>query len=104
MFGFTPERVDLSTFSCNLVHMTATSSLSSQSSTSPAPGTVLHGVPVVAGVAYAPVIRPGRLPEVDVSGLADVAEPTGPAEGERFTAAAATVAGRLRDRAAHATG
>ncbi|ORA56539.1 phosphoenolpyruvate--protein phosphotransferase [Mycolicibacterium chubuense] len=100
MFGFTPERVDLSTVSCNLVHMTATSSLSSQLQ----PGTVLHGVPVVAGVAYAPVIRPGRLPQVDVSTLPEVPEADRAAEGERFTAAAATVAGRLRDRAAHATG
>ncbi len=38
-------------------------------------GTVLHGVPVVAGVQYAPVIRPGKLPEVaDTSADADLAE------------------------------
>ncbi|WP_137146294.1 phosphoenolpyruvate--protein phosphotransferase [Mycolicibacterium sp. CR10] len=99
MFGFTPERVDLSTDSCNLVHMTASSSLTSLST-----GTVLQGVPVVAGVQYAPVIRPGKLPALDADSAPEVAEADRPAEGERFVTAAATVAGRLRDRAAHATG
>ncbi|MGY4646757.1 phosphoenolpyruvate--protein phosphotransferase [Mycobacterium sp. URHB0021] len=66
-------------------------------------GTVLHGVPVVAGVQYAPVIRPGRLPVFDDAG-ADIEESQRPAEVQRFAAAAATVSGRLRDRAAHATG
>ncbi|MGE0220619.1 phosphoenolpyruvate--protein phosphotransferase [Mycolicibacterium sp.] len=80
--------------------MTATSSLTSP----PAAGTVLQGVPVVAGVRYAPVIRPGTLPEVDVSAAPDLDEPDRTAEGERFNAAAAAVAARLRDRAAHATG
>lgn len=79
--------------------MTASSSLTSLSA-----GTVLHGVPVVAGVQYAPVIRPGKLPELDAGSASDVAEADRPAEAERFTAAAAAVAGRLRDRAAHATG
>jgi len=68
------------------------------------PGTVLQGVPVVTGVQYGPVIRPGKLPDVDREAAADVAEADRPAEGERFTAAAAAVAARLRDRAAHATG
>ncbi len=80
--------------------MTASPSLSSQA------GTVLHGVPVVAGVQYAPVIRPGTLPDIP-AGAGDAAalpEDQRPAEVERFTAAAATVAGRLRERAAHATG
>jgi phosphoenolpyruvate-protein phosphotransferase (PTS system enzyme I) len=67
-------------------------------------GTVLHGVPVVAGVQYAPVIRPGKPPEVDDSAGPDLDEGEREAEGQRFTAAAATVAERLRDRAAHATG
>jgi phosphoenolpyruvate-protein phosphotransferase (PTS system enzyme I) len=68
-------------------------------------GTVLRGVPVVAGVQYAPVIRPGRLPVVDgdTSGAA-VDEADRPAEAGRFVAAATAVATRLRDRAAHATG
>jgi phosphotransferase system enzyme I (PtsI) len=68
-------------------------------------GTVLRGVPVVAGVQYAPVIRPGRLPVVDgdTSGAA-VDESDRPAEAARFVAAATAVATRLRDRAAHATG
>lgn len=84
--------------------MTATSLSSSQVTDSTASGTVLHGVPVVTGVAYAPVIRPGTLPKVDVGALPDIAEADRPAEKERFGAAAATVATRLRERAAHATG
>nr|WP_244880786.1 phosphoenolpyruvate--protein phosphotransferase [Mycolicibacterium gilvum] len=72
--------------------------------TSLAAGSVLHGVPVVPGVQYAPVIRPGKLPETDLDAGGDVAEADRDAEKERFTAAAATVAGRLRERAAHATG
>ena len=68
-------------------------------------GTVLRGVPVVAGVQYAPVIRPGRLPVVD-GGTSDASidEADRPAEAARFGAAATAVATRLRDRAAHATG
>ncbi|HET6733884.1 phosphoenolpyruvate--protein phosphotransferase, partial [Mycobacterium sp.] len=66
--------------------------------------TVLRGVPVVAGVQYAPVIRPGRLPDVVDAPAADIEESDRPAEAARFAAAAATVATRLRDRAAHATG
>ena len=66
---------------------------------------VLRGVPVVAGVAYAPVIRPGRTPVMDgVESLPDVDEPERPAESARFTAAAAAVADRLRERAQLATG
>lgn len=80
--------------------MTASPPLSSPSLT----GTVLHGVPVVAGVQYAPVIRPGKPPEVDDSSGADLDETEREAEGRRFAAAAAAVAERLRDRAAHATG
>ncbi|HYJ56369.1 MAG TPA: phosphoenolpyruvate--protein phosphotransferase [Mycobacterium sp.] len=82
--------------------MTATTSLTSLSS-DPA-GTVLQGVPVVGGVQYAPVIRPGKLPDVDREATADLAEADRAAEKERFTAAAAAVADRLRDRAAHASG
>jgi phosphotransferase system enzyme I (PtsI) len=67
-------------------------------------GTVLRGVPVVPGVAYAPVIRPGRLPSLDDDGTGDIAEPERTAEVARFVAAAGAVATRLRDRAAHATG
>jgi phosphotransferase system enzyme I (PtsI) len=69
-------------------------------------GTVLRGVPVVPGVAYAPVIRPGRLPAFDGAGadIADIEEGDRPAEAGRFAAAASAVANRLRDRAAHATG
>ena len=67
--------------------------------------TVLQGVPVVPGVRYAPVIRPGRMPQVDkLSADPEVAEAHRPAEAGRFAAAAAAVAGRLKDRAAHATG
>ena len=53
---------------------------------------------------YAPVIRPGRLPSLDDEWTGDVAESDRSAEAARFTAAAAAVASRLRDRAAHATG
>src|SRR6185437_2387536 len=67
-------------------------------------GTVLRGVPVVAGVQYAPVIRPGRLLVLDDTKAADVEEVDRPAEAARFGAAATAVADRLRDRAAHATG
>ncbi|GFG57028.1 phosphoenolpyruvate-protein phosphotransferase [Mycolicibacterium murale] len=66
---------------------------------------MLQGVPVVPGVRYAPVIRPGRMPQVDeLSAGPEVAEAQRPAEAGRFAAAAAAVAGRLKDRAAHATG
>ncbi len=67
-------------------------------------GTVLRGVPVVAGVRYAPVIRPGRPPVVDDAAEAPVDEADRAAQAERFVAAATAVATRLRDRAAHATG
>jgi phosphotransferase system enzyme I (PtsI) len=77
---------------------------SSPTTSLPALGTVLHGVPVVPGVQYAPVIRPGRLPVVDVANAAEIVATDRPAEAARFTAAATAVANRLRDRAAHATG
>ncbi|MGZ8745738.1 MAG: phosphoenolpyruvate--protein phosphotransferase [Mycobacterium sp.] len=76
----------------------------SSPSTSLSSGTALFGVPVVPGVAYAPVIRPGRPPSLDDEATGDVAESDRSAEAARFTAAAAAVASRLRDRAAHATG
>lgn len=75
----------------------------SSANTSLLPGTALRAVPVVPGVAYAPVIRPGRLPS-SIDDAGDVAEPDRPAEAARFAAAASAVATRLRDRAAHATG
>jgi phosphotransferase system enzyme I (PtsI) len=65
--------------------------------------TVLRGVPVVPGVQYAPVIRPGRRPVFD-DAPADIAETDRAAEAARFNAAVVAVATRLRDRAAHATG
>jgi phosphotransferase system enzyme I (PtsI) len=77
---------------------------SSPATSLPAAGTVLRGVPVVAGVQYAPVIRPGRQPVVDVTNEQDIGETDRPAEAARFGAAANAVATRLRDRAAHATG
>jgi phosphoenolpyruvate-protein phosphotransferase (PTS system enzyme I) len=70
----------------------------------PLAGTVLRGVPAVGGVQYAPVIRPGAQPRIDVAPATEVAEADRPAEAARFTAAAAAVAERLRARAAHATG
>ena len=81
--------------------MTSTTAASSQTESQ----TVLTGVPVVAGVGYAPVIRPGRLPLLDnLAALPEIGEADRDAAVARFTAAAATVAARLRDRAAHATG
>ena len=88
--------------------MTASSpltSLQSDRDASPPAGTVLQGVPVVAGVQYGPVIRPGRPPALDdVDVPREVEEEDRPAEAARFTSAANTVATRLRERAAHATG
>jgi phosphoenolpyruvate-protein phosphotransferase (PTS system enzyme I) len=59
---------------------------------------------VVAGVQYAPAIRPGRLPAVDATNQGMLDEADRPIEVARFGAAATAVADRLRDRAAHATG
>jgi phosphotransferase system enzyme I (PtsI) len=73
-------------------------------STSLPSGTALVGVPVVPGVAYAPVIRPGRPPSLDDEATGDVAEADRSAEAARFAAATEAVASRLRERAAHATG
>ncbi len=82
-----------------------TTSLPSGSTSAEVPvGTVFRGVPVVPGVAYAPVIRPGRLPSLDDEGSGDIAEPDRADEVARFAAASGAVAKRLRDRAAHATG
>ena len=82
-----------------------TSPLQPTDDAGPAAGTVLTGVPVVPGIAYAPVIRPGRHPVLEfVAAAMDVAEADRDAEVARFTAAAAAVADRLRERAAHATG
>jgi phosphotransferase system enzyme I (PtsI) len=64
----------------------------------------LTGVPVVPGVAYAPVIRPGQAPSDNLDALPEVDSPARAAESARFTAAAAAVAARLRDRAQQATG
>ncbi|WP_267308190.1 putative PEP-binding protein [Mycobacterium barrassiae] len=66
--------------------------------------TVLRGVPVVPGVAYAPVIRPGRLPSLEGEWTGEVPESDRSAQAARFSAAAAAVASRLRDRAALASG
>ncbi len=67
--------------------------------------TVLSGVPVVPGVRFAPVIRPGRLPALDeLAPAAQLGEGEREAEAVRFNAAATNVADRLRERAAHATG
>jgi phosphotransferase system enzyme I (PtsI) len=82
--------------SCNVVHMTTASSTTSH--------TVLHGVPAVSGVQYAPVIRPGARPRIDDGPVIELDEADRPAEVARFTAAAAAVADRLRARAGHATG
>ena len=64
---------------------------------------VLRGTPVVPGIGFGPVIRPGRRPDVpvDTSVVDEAARGT---ELERFREAASVVAGRLRGRAELATG
>ncbi|MFH5229802.1 phosphoenolpyruvate--protein phosphotransferase [Antrihabitans spumae] len=65
--------------------------------------TVLRGTPVVPGVGYARVIRPGARPTpVADDREIDAADRT--AEGEKFRAAATVVAERLRDRASRSSG
>ena len=83
---------------------TSTTSLSSNAATEPSAGTVLRGVPAVAGVQYAPVIRPGARPRVDADATASGLDESARAEETaRFTAAAGAVAARLRERAANAS-
>lgn len=61
------------------------------------------GTPVVPGVAYAPVIRPAPRPQVPAETVV-LGESDRPGEVARFQSAARAVAGRLRDRAAAASG
>ncbi len=66
---------------------------------------VLQGVPVVPGVRFAPVIRANRLPDIgELDSGGELPESDRAAEAARFTAAAAAVAQRLRERAGAATG
>jgi phosphotransferase system enzyme I (PtsI) len=65
---------------------------------------VLTGTPVVPGVALGPVIRPAGAVQLPREGHAEVPEAERPAERARFVAAAETVAGRLTERAAAASG
>jgi phosphotransferase system enzyme I (PtsI) len=90
--------------SCNLTHMSTSPTTTSQAPTEYPAGTVLQGVPAVAGVQYAPVIRPGARPRVEEAVTPALDESARPAEAARFSAAAGAVAARLRERAAHATG
>src|SRR3954467_9203020 len=71
------------------------------STTAPA---VLTGTPVVPGAVLGPVIRPAGAVQLPPENAAQVPEADRPAERARFVAAAETVAGRLTDRAAAATG
>ncbi|WP_350275418.1 putative PEP-binding protein [Kribbella sp. HUAS MG21] len=64
--------------------------------------TVWKGVPVVPGVGYGPVIRPEPRPPVPAP--VTVAEADRDTEIARYDAAAATVAARLTERAALASG
>lgn len=66
-------------------------------------GRVLAGTPVVPGVGYGPVIRPGERPAVPVR-VADLPEADRPAEKQRFRMAAAAVSARLLARADAAAG
>src|SRR3954469_7132958 len=65
---------------------------------------VLTGTPVVPGVALGPVIRPAGAGPLPGEGHVEVPEAERPAERARFVAAAETVAGRLSERAAGASG
>ncbi|MFW0784791.1 putative PEP-binding protein [Gordonia sp. CPCC 206044] len=65
---------------------------------------VLNGTPVVGGKAYGPAVWPGERPVYDPSTAPTVASDEREVETKRFTDAAATVAGRLRERASHASG
>src|SRR4051794_20166843 len=65
---------------------------------------VLTGTPVVPGAALGPVIRPAGAVQLPPENAAQVPEADRPAERARFVAAAETVAGRLSERAAGATG
>jgi phosphotransferase system enzyme I (PtsI) len=78
-----------------------TSSAEATTSTGPL---VLTGTPVVPGVALGPVIRPAGAVQLPAEGSAQVPETDRPGERARFVAAAETVAGRLAERAAAATG
>lgn len=67
----------------------------------------LTGTPVVAGYAFGPALWPGGRVEHDDRLLGmdrTLAEEDRDAEADRLVAAAATVAGRLRNRASHASG
>ena len=70
----------------------------------PSLGTVLTGVPVVSGVQYAPVIRPGRTRRSTPAHCPRSTKPTAPVKSAGSRGAAKAVADRLRERAAHATG
>src|SRR3954471_24099488 len=65
---------------------------------------VLTGTPVVPPAVLSPVIRPAGAVQLPPENAAQVPEADRPAERARFVAAAETVAGRLSERAAGATG
>ncbi|WP_237606194.1 phosphoenolpyruvate--protein phosphotransferase [Rhodococcus sp. JG-3] len=68
-----------------------------------AESTTLRGTPVVPGVGYGPVIRPGARPAIPAD-TGEVAESDRESEKAVFDAAANAVATRLRGRAELATG
>ncbi|WP_371832920.1 phosphoenolpyruvate--protein phosphotransferase [Rhodococcoides fascians] len=68
-----------------------------------AESTTLRGTPVVPGVGYGPVIRPGARPAIPAD-TGEVAEANRDAEKDIFDSAANAVATRLRGRAELATG
>ncbi|MFW0790356.1 phosphoenolpyruvate--protein phosphotransferase [Gordonia sp. CPCC 205333] len=63
----------------------------------------LTGTPVVSGIAYGPVIWPGPRPEF-VASTVELSDVDRVREVDRFSAAAADVAAKLRDRASASTG
>lgn len=63
----------------------------------------LTGTPVVSGIAYGPAIWPGARPRF-VPSVVSLSDAERALEIDRFTAAAAEVAARLRERASASTG
>lgn len=65
---------------------------------------VVAGTPVVGGLAYGPVIRPGERPDHTGYDAVVISEDVRETEKERFAGAAEAVAQRLADRASHSSG
>ncbi|MGB3302044.1 phosphoenolpyruvate--protein phosphotransferase [Gordonia sp. (in: high G+C Gram-positive bacteria)] len=65
---------------------------------------IVTGVPVVGGLAYGRIVKPGARPGFGDIDATEIAESLRPAESERFAAAAGVVADRLTERASRNSG